>query len=217
MQGAKNILYNAEQLARFANAESQEQMNSFREENRDFFPPRLWDRPTPKIEWKNAPAPDKPCFDPSPFEVEAYGSSGSLVLAGGRTTVNSARDLQRLVRQAWKSKFPLEWCILLLSFAQAMQDKLRFPPWPFQKAVMFLGVESWRVRFCSVCGSRHVADEPARWFCSIPCSQEARRNSRNAWWTEHGKGRRAKTLMIRKSQVKNSKRKTPSRIRPKLR
>lgn len=108
------------------------------------------------------------------------------------------QEFQTWLRDTWRARFPLEKCIALISAAgniphapptaaESEPQKFEKPKvWPYQRAVMLLGVEPWRARFC-VCGKRFVADKPSRRFCSTRCSSDARKVSRRAWWSEHGK------------------------------
>ena len=102
------------------------------------------------------------------------------------------KQVQKLLREAWQSGFPLEKAISLISSRIWDRDADTYDakPSPFQKAVMFLTVEPWRARVC-VCGKRFVADKPSRRFCSTKCSADARKVSRRVWWRENGEKWRA--------------------------
>jgi hypothetical protein len=102
------------------------------------------------------------------------------------------KQIQRILREAWQTGFPLEKSIPLVSVRNFdfEADDWDVDPAPFQKAVMFLSVEPWRARFC-VCGKRFVADRPTRQYCCTKCTANARKLSRRAWWGDHGKEWRA--------------------------
>jgi hypothetical protein len=71
--------------------------------------------------------------------------------------------------------------------------------WPYQMAVMYLAVNPWRAATCA-CGNRFVADKPSRRFCSDKCFQDSRKRSRMAWWTEKGSKARRKTAKAGKKK-----------------
>jgi hypothetical protein len=159
---AKEKLWDAERLARFSNANLEAELRSFCRNHDDFFPRNFWN-------WSVK----------SPLE-----------------TVRFLWAFQRVLQGAWQLGFPLEECVRLIS-CTAVPDRLTgatdaepdmssYPVWPYQRAVMLLGVEPWRARFCPRCGKRFVADKPARRFCSNRCSSGARRLSKTAWWTNKG-------------------------------
>jgi hypothetical protein len=123
---------------------------------------------------------------------------------------------QEEIRATWSAGFPLENSIRLISHGvdssrteealrgftedqNAMMEELKINPkfvrpepkvYPYQRAVMFLAVHSWRARHCSVCGNRFVAAEPKQGTCSDTCRQQAERNRKNAWWSKSGKKQR---------------------------
>ena len=184
MPNRKELLWSAGELARFANVESPQDLERFRANNPGFFPPHFWNEFNFRggVAWEKLPEPTGVGFNP--FEgTEAYGPSGPLV----GTTWIRLWGLRDSVRSAWKLAFPIDHCIFLLSFVQVIPDKSGFRPWPFQRAVMFFGAESWRARFCSGCGRCFVAEQPATRFCSIRCAAEGRRASKKAWWAKDGK------------------------------
>jgi hypothetical protein len=115
------------------------------------------------------------------------------------------RILQGLVINAWTS-FTLDECVGLITAAvsysnlenlmqkaRASYDGIDTGPlptpgtWPFQRAVMFLGMNPWRASICSRCGNRYVKDKSTRRFCSDKCFQESRLLSKRSWWSEHAK------------------------------
>lgn len=164
------------------------EINRFRDRNPDFFPPSVWGKCNVEIELENGSD-----LLPDFFGIEVYGPAGELSSINQVVRMNSMEGLQELVRLAWKKSFSFNWCILFLTVLQSLSDKVRFPLWPVQNAVMFLGLESWRARFCNSCGRPFAAEKPATRFCSSGCVGRARRASRNAWWREHGENWRAQT------------------------
>jgi hypothetical protein len=123
---------------------------------------------------------------------------------------------QRQLREAWQGRFPIENCVQLISASRGLDPSGLNEPvasnehavLPYQRAVMFLGIESWRARFC-FCGRRFVADKPGRKFCSDRCFIESRKHSRRAWWREHGedwRADRAKPRGKRKGRRNSAKR-----------
>jgi hypothetical protein len=114
--------------------------------------------------------------------------------------------IQRKVQEAWAKRFPLDLSIQLItdtdrfsSTAQSLERASRMSNqeisnmslpmqevWPFQRAVMFLAVNSWRARFCLRCGKRFVATKPKSTYCSDECSSESRKGTKRAWWGSHG-------------------------------
>lgn len=136
----------------------------------------------------------------------------------GEDDVRAAwRVLQKQVSSAWRTGFALDDCVGLI-VAVAKFSKLEIAiqkaenemlgenrsagtflhplpspeTWPFQRAVMFLGMNPWRASVCSRCGNRYVKDKSTRRFCSDKCSQESRLLSKRSWWSEHGKNPKPK-------------------------
>lgn len=203
-----DVYREAETLAKFSNIDpmdtdplSARSWENFRNNYPKFFPSALWDAP------------------------------GITIPSGGPVGQSKLFWLshQELVRDAWQSKFRLENCIRQITnigdLSQLRQStmavaemilksdivpKYTLPKpevWPCQRAVMFLGVESWRVRFCASCGNRYAAARSPQKFCSDSCFQKSRKEAKKAWWSEHGQNWRAskrksnrKALKIRKYQ-----------------
>jgi hypothetical protein len=162
------ILNEAKALAAFSNLKSNDEVEYFRHNYPDFMPD-IW----------------------------------TTVTIGAES---AQRVLQGLLSDGWKSGFALDDCVGLItavaSFSNlekvkqhAMQlydggASTTLPPpetWPFQRAVMFLGMNPWRASICSRCGNRYVKDKSTRRFCSDECFQASRRLSKQEWWSEHGK------------------------------
>jgi hypothetical protein len=181
MGGRKGILWDAERLALFSNVSGDAEVNRFRASHDAFFPRNFWN-------WQIRA-----------FDQGAVSVSGPLPKL---PPIPFWQAFQEALRGAWQARFPLEECVRLISCA-AVADRLHgqadiepdlmsYPVWPYQRAVMLLGVEQWRARFCGLCGKSLVADKPARRFCSTACSAKARRDSRSASWSKHGQKWRAK-------------------------
>lgn len=166
----KDILWNAERLAQFSNLAGATEVEQFRASNQDFFPRdyQYWNNEGWPVELGTPPAGLEPFW----------------------------QGFQRALQTAWQEGFPLEDCVRLIASATHEptfgHDLLSYRVRPFQRAVMLLGVESWRARFCPICGKRFVADKPARRFCSTECAGKARRGTRAESWKRHGKRWRAK-------------------------
>src|SRR5215475_421890 len=183
MAPAPQSIRDAQTLALFSNAGKAE-ADYFQHNYGDFFPRNFWN-------WKIR-------------QVE----EGEFVSSPDASTAQAVERLrpappvpfwqafQAVLRGAWQVGFPLEECVRLISSA-AVADRLygatdvepdlsSFPVWPYQRAVMLLGVEPWRARLC-VCGNRFVADKPARRFCSDRCASNSRKHSRRTWWGERGR------------------------------
>jgi len=135
-----------------------------------------------------------------------------LSISSGTETAEPAwQSIQQLVRESWTKRFPLEESIQLimaidkhskvsqeLARAERMSNQellqLKLPDqevWPFQRAVMFLTVNSWRTRFCTRCGKRFVAAKPKSTYCSDACFKESRKGAKQAWWEAHGENWRS--------------------------
>jgi len=152
---------------------------------------------------------------------------------GMRSTTPGATDaefvwqsIQQGLQEAWAKRFPLDRSLQLITIINKYSELekafrqvpnmsneeiagTRFPAqevWPFQRAVMFLAVNSWRARFCPRCGKRFVAAKPKSTYCSDACFKESRKGSKRAWWGEHGEERRkGKQKEIKKQSKKGSK------------
>ena len=171
MTSAVDVFRDAQTLAQFSNISTSDEADYFRHNYSGFLPETWWDR---FDKWW-----DSDTSRPRPY----------IWL-----------EIQRLVREAWQRGFPMDACIHLISIPARFEylnllklvqsGPLPFDRgenvWPYQRAVMVLSLESWRVRVC-VCGNRFAADKPQRRFCSDRCAATARKGSRLIWWKEHGK------------------------------
>jgi hypothetical protein len=175
MTETKQILWDAERLALFSNANAAKEVKRFHAAHDDYFPRSFWN-----------------------YKIRV-GGPGEFTVSSGpipQEEVPMWRAFQRALQEAWQVGFPREECVRLISCGVVPErisgksefepDLLSYPAWPYQMAVMFLGVESWRARFCGQCGKRFVADKPARRFCSNPCAGKARQASRSLSWSKHG-------------------------------
>lgn len=203
MPSEKDVLSNAGQLAEFTNVKNDEELKIFRNRNGNFSPPSLWDGLDVETQWENLPQSSEPTFEP--FDTEVFGPGlQKLISSGGASRLHSWRDLRDVTRLAWERKFSLDICLLLLNHVIRLTPTLIFPPYACQRAIVFLAIEPWRARFCSICGRRFVADKNARRYCSTDCSSRARLDSRNAWWKAYGNEWRAET------RTANARNKKPS-------
>jgi len=189
MTKLKEVLWDAERLAVFSNANAAVDAEYFRRNYGDFFPRNFWN-------WKVRVG------GPGEFTVSAGPIPSEVILFW--------QAFQRALRDAWQIDFPLEECVRLISCAAVPDrlsgatdveaDLLSYPVWPYQRAVMLLGVEPWRARFCAQCGKRFVADKPARRFCSNGCAAKTRKHSKRDWWAAKGKEWRAKGKRSRRAK-----------------
>jgi hypothetical protein len=179
MAKTKDDLWDAERLALFSNVNGPRKAKEFRRKYDGFIPPHFWKDTIPA-------APDDPIPEGDPM-LGLYGTDTSDALAAMGLKVKSVLFwwwLKQRIRVAWERGFPREMCLnLICSTSRPVEF---FQVWPYQNALMFLGSESWRARFCGECGMRFVADKPARRFCSGRCSAQARRESRANSWEKHG-------------------------------
>ena len=145
-----------------------------------------------------------------------------------KTTITTTVDsswllLQRFLQEVWNEKFPLDKSIQLIiwadketKLAQSLERvsqmsnqeilSMEAPKpdvWPFQRAVMFLAVNSWRARFCLGCGKRFVAAKPRSTYCSDACFKENRKDVKRAWWSQHGQ--QLRESKARSMRTKNGK------------
>jgi len=161
------LLKDAQALAMFSNLD-QAKAEYFHQNYPAFLPRKFWEP------WQYANNPP----EPAPWQ-----------------------EFQRLVQDAWRNSFPIDASIKLIS-AGSMLSELAIPDpadlshlhfrdflvleaWPFQQAVMWLAVETWRARFCPQCGERFVADKSSRKFCSDRCFQVWRKKAKRTWWNEN--------------------------------
>jgi len=101
---------------------------------------------------------------------------------------------QQYVQDAWKEYFPLKTSVRLIAFGP------REVVAAYQQAVMFLTLNRWRAKFCLRCGSRFVAVSPKSIYCGDACFHVARKDSKKAWWTEHGPQWRNKRTKSKRSK-----------------
>ena len=88
---------------------------------------------------------------------------------------------QQYVQTCWKEYFPVPTCISLITYGPRKMVSA------YQTAVMYLVINRWRAKFCLRCGDRFVANAPKSIYCSDACFHVARKDSKKAWWSEHGK------------------------------
>jgi len=169
----KDAITDSKRLAEFSNLDSDHAANHFRQKHPQFVPDFWW----AELSFQEAPVP-------TPLWKVAQG----------------------FLQRAWKEKFSLKLCIWLLNFGQVHLPGKPFHndirTWSYQEAVMFLGTNHWRAKFCLRCGTRFVADTPQNTYCSDACFQLARKDSKRAWWSEHGhQWRKSKQSKKNRSKV----------------
>jgi hypothetical protein len=176
---SKQKLWDAEVLAEFSNLD-EERVGEFRAKHRDFVPQAWWDYRTDAnrpLHWKRN----------QEWLREAWKEGFELGLYG----------LMRLVTSVFD---PEEDFAMPLSMVPTLQNRpafaslneMREDSYPYQKAVIFLGEQKWRARYCRECGKRYVADHPKRIFCSDACSHQHRNKQKLASWNKHGRKWRKK-------------------------
>lgn len=170
------ILDAADALAEFANLESAD-ARAFRHRHLDFLPQTFWTGPAAK--------------------------------AGIGIYVPWIRE-RDLVRQTWARTFPADLSLELVTsqlflMANVLESTDESTPaltskvWPYQKAVLFLQANSWRVKKCEECGRCFVADHAKRKYCSIAsengskCSAVVIKRTHLEWGRENNWGRKKTT------------------------
>jgi len=182
-------MWDAERLARFANAVGEDEIKSFRQKCDGFFPNAFWSDLDASS--RSVTVREKPLLIPG-FDEDVGVSEAPRCWA-----------FQQGLRRAWVEGFPPDWAAILIAL---FHPKTSSKAWPYQLALMFLTIESWRARFCGVCSRCFVADKPARRFCSIRCSTRGRRASRMAWWRKEGNQRRKEAKkVIDQEKISNKK------------
>ena len=169
--GIKEQLYDALKLAEFANLETTD-IDSFRAKYPDFAPEGWWEA----------------------LELPVV-VAGEVIK--NPTSDRPWKRLQQELREAWQTKFPCDICVSLIEQGAKLSEhdqfiqevsaralkmdnasaleflaKQNYPPirvWDYQRAVMFLFVQSWRAVFCMSCGKRFVKDTKGRLYCSEKC------------------------------------------------
>lgn len=193
---AKEILWDVARLALFSNVGTTAEADSFRQKNADFFPRNFWNWSVPQV-----------C---EPILTMDAASAEAVAHFKREPPTPFWQAFQQVLSEAWKIRFPLEESVRLISCAAVADrlsgktdvepDLLSYRVWPYQRAVMLLGVEPWRARFCAKCWKRFVADKPARRFCSNRCASSARRQSKKLWWTDKGEKWRAEYVKKKKAK-----------------
>jgi hypothetical protein len=179
MKRKTELFRDTQALATFSNISTTNEAEYFHHNFPAFLPERFWN-------WRVALPKGDPSLGETPLRWQVF---------------------QYILRETWHAGFPLEKCVALISdkIPDEEGNALDTKVWPFQKAVMVLGIEPWRAKFCT-CGRRFVADKPSRRFCSDRCSSDARKASQRSWWNEHGdkwrekRNRQAKQKSERKTQ-----------------
>ena len=163
-------------LADFARLENPEQARAFEQSNPEFFPNTWWD-------WGRAALP-LPLRNTEPgFDWSRY---------------------QQLLREAWKTRFPLDTTVQLSAPSSSLQmgDLLMFRKvYPYQRAVMLMHAEPWRAAHCEKCARPFAKDAKGRRFCSRECYDPALEAKRR-WWHKKGSLLRAKRNKAKKNRMR---------------
>lgn len=147
-----------------------------------------------------------------PDFVPDWWGSAAFSLEEAEKSIPVWKLEQQRLQDAWRTGFPPDTCVQLISDAakmtelerrlQAMTERLieplTGPPlakevlpkpivYPYQRAVMFLAIAPWRAQHCKMCLNRFVAGEPRQQLCSERCRQEAERRRKRGWWMRSGK------------------------------
>lgn len=186
---AMDVLLDADDLARFANLETDEGAAAFqrnttgRDTGPDFAPAAWWN-------------------------YQATDSSGKP------SGEKQWRFTQRLIREAWDQQFQSEvglfdlarWILSVFDPKDLLENIIPIPSDPyrppyadvgalaeeygFHKAIRYLaGGPSWRIKICKNCGQRFVADHNERKCCSMRCSSTYQTERQKQWGREHNWGR----------------------------
>ncbi|HKM86654.1 MAG TPA: hypothetical protein VJW96_10635 [Terriglobales bacterium] len=67
-----------------------------------------------------------------------------------------------------------------------------------QQAVYELMQYRWRAKVCPKCGRFFIAAKTAQTFCSVRCSEDAKRDRALTWWNETGSKRRSRSKARKK-------------------
>jgi hypothetical protein len=111
---------------------------------------------------------------------------------------------QDVLLEAWRHRFPMSDTVRLIvaPVSQEFDALSSVTESPYQRAVLLVAMESWRARFCFLCGQPFAADKGASKFCSPACYAESRLNTKKRWWAEQGSERRR----LQQSKKKPTKR-----------
>lgn len=178
----KHLLRGLEEFARLA--DSSEARARFKAQWPGFFPESFWNR---GIRQK-------------PPSVSISGPAPQLPV------VPMWRGYQDVLLKAWKHGFTLSDMVRLIvaPVSQEFDALSSVQEAPYQRAVLLLGLEPWRARFCSECGAPFAAEKGASKFCSAACYAESRLNTKKRWWAEQGSERRRQSQRRTKREGRKS-------------
>lgn len=184
---SKSSLVDAEMLAKFSNL-APAQVDEFRNSIApDFLPADYWNAPSITV-----------VGDPeSPWQWLQHGVQD----AWANFSLDRSIQLITAVDKYSKLEQRLQQ-IPKISNQEILTIELPAPEvWGFQRAVMFLAVNSWRARFCLGCGKRFVATKPRSTYCTDTCFKENRKDVKRAWWGAHGQElRKSKATRTKKDK-----------------
>ena len=136
---------------------------------------------------------------------------------------------QRMVRDAWHQRFPPEKAVELISNCSkfsdmerqlnailtapnaSVEDLLRHlspaKMYGFQKAVMYLSMQPWRAKVCSLesCKRRYVANAPPQETCGLDCRSQYHKLRKARDWEKSGRQYRKNSIAGRKARRKRKK------------
>jgi hypothetical protein len=175
---SKQRLAEAEALVEFSNLTARD-VETFRAKHPDFVPADWWTYRGGE-QWKMN----------QEFLQDAWDQRFGLGMFGLMRLLESVFDPEDFFYTPYGPDDP--HAEKFTTFASMREDF-----YPYQRAVLFLKEENWRVRICP-CGKRYVADHPRRRYCAIGCPVQieeqkksahspARKKQKRKWWKRHGK------------------------------
>jgi hypothetical protein len=130
---------------------------------------------------------------------ETDGFRGNFAVTNSKQPVGNEKVLwrlwQKLLQESW-TKFSPDRIIALLTMWCSTSESgessesevagVEIPTaYPYQRAVMFLAMQQWRLKFCEECGHRFVKEKPSQRFCSDSCFAESRKAAKRGYWADH--------------------------------
>jgi hypothetical protein len=189
----RELLRDAQALAGLANLDPKDIeyfQHNFRVGSQDFVPSKFWE---PWEPWRPSLQSDRE-KGVLPAEFSDYLDKPGIPVW---------RTVQNCLQKAWREHFPLTLCIQLISagnvfgrlddpvpwYELGFERFLTADTWPYQRAVMFLGTESWRARRCLQCEKVFVAVKANQHYCRDRCFQTSRKETKRIWASESRKRR----------------------------
>lgn len=175
LEGAEKA---AKFLARFVALQDID-VQEFRDDVQDFLPSGIWIRPEA---WQPL----------QEFTIKAWRKKlpPEMVISLIGTCAQFS-DMERVVGAIFhgsKDAAALKMLPAGVSPQNVLPSQLPAPKmYGFQKAVMYLSMESWRPRVCNQCGKLYVANTPSQETCSIMCRTEQRQKQQAQNWAKSGR------------------------------